>query len=38
MTAAMQTVGENALPGRGSRFFSKKAFKEDNWSGDESLF
>lgn len=38
MAAAMRTGGENALAGRGSRFFKKKTFKEDNWSGDESVF
>lgn len=37
MNEAMKVVGEATLTGRGSRFF-KKSYKEDNWSGDESVF
>jgi hypothetical protein len=37
MNEAMKVAGENTLTGRASRFF-RKTFKEDNWSGDESLF
>lgn len=37
MNDAMKAVGEATLTGRGSRFL-KKSYKEDNWSGDESVF
>lgn len=37
MNDAMKVVGDATLTGRGSRFF-KKTYKEDNWSGDESVF
>jgi hypothetical protein len=37
MNDAMKFGGEATLTGRGRQFF-KKTYKEDNWSGDESVF
>ena len=37
MNDAMKVGGEATLTGRGKKFF-KKTFREDNWSGDESVF
>lgn len=37
MNEAMKVAGEPTLTGRASRFF-RKNFKEDHWSGDESVF
>jgi len=37
MNDAMKIAGDPAHTGRGSRFF-RKNYKEDKWSGDESVF